>query len=80
MKSNWLKTLFVRIGDLVIKNLSMKVEAAAIITGIYLADPATAGIVGFVLVSCSWLAVVGFRYLEKVKVGALALLPQRGTE
>ncbi len=80
MKSRWLKTLFVRIGDLIIKNISMKVEAAVIVTGIYLAAPEVAGLVGFVLVTTSWLAVVGFRYLEKVKVGALALLPQRGVE
>ena len=80
MKSNWLRTLCSRVGDLIIKNISMKAEAAAVVTFVYLADPTVAGVVGFVLVATMWLAVVGFRYLEKVKVGALALLPQRGQE
>jgi hypothetical protein len=64
-----------RVCDLIIKNLSMKVEAAVVVTVIYLLHPDIAGVVGFVLLVVMWLAVVGFRYLEKVTGAAKGILP-----
>lgn len=67
----WICVFFSRLGDLIIKNLSMKVESAAIVTGVYLASPEK-GAYQFTLIVVIWLAVVGLRYAEKVK----GLLPK----
>jgi hypothetical protein len=59
-------SVFQRIGDLIIKNISMKVESALVVTYIQIHDPQVYGVGGFVVVTVMWLAVVGLRYAEKV--------------
>ena len=62
----FLRSLISRIGDLIIKKISMKVEAAVIVTGIVLAFP-DRGPYEYTVIAVIWLAVVGIRYAEKVK-------------
>ena len=61
------ESFFTRIGDLIIKNISMKVESAAVVTYVYMANKENLGTVGFSIVVVMWLAVVGLRYAEKVQ-------------
>lgn len=58
----WILTMFTRFGDLLVKLVSVKVLVACVITWYALRVP---GETGLLVVSISWMLVVGFRYAEK---------------
>lgn len=61
------KNIPVRLFDLIVKNISMKVESACVVTYVYMKNADTLRVTGFVVVTMMWALVVGFRYAEKLK-------------
>jgi hypothetical protein len=59
----WIKLLFKRIGDLIIKLISAKTIAALVVTYIALKNPTDSSTL---LVTIMWALVVGFRFAEKL--------------
>lgn len=70
----WLKTVFVRIGDLIVKTIAFKVLAAAIVTMVFLALARMFGelspifaLGGLTLVTGMWALSISYRYAEKLQ-------------
>ncbi len=80
MKSRWLKTLFARIGDLIIKALGIKVVVATVLTVVLANNPELGAMPGFWIVLLMWIVIFGLRDFKEAKKAAAGILPQRGTE
>lgn len=69
----WFKSVFVRIGDLIVKTISYKVLAAAIVTAVFVfvalrvseTSPVFA-LGGLTIVAGMWALTVSYRYAEKL--------------
>lgn len=58
----WVLLVFARIGDLIVKIISVKVLAATMVTWYARSNPSEANTL---IVAIVWTLVVGFRYAEK---------------
>lgn len=62
---NWIKTIFERIGRLVVEVISVKIVIMLVITKIYLDVSSQVGVIGFTLVIVGWLTVLGLRFTAR---------------
>lgn len=62
---NWIRTIFERIGRLVVEVISVKIVIMLVITKIYLDVSSQVGVIGFTLVIVGWLTVLGLRFTAR---------------